>query len=47
MAEPAVPSAQVVPAPIVTEEQRLKAEQFIALEEGAHHKFAGAWGTFL
>ena len=33
--------------PVVTEEQRLKAEEFIALEEGAHHKFAGAWGTFL
>jgi TRAP transporter 4TM/12TM fusion protein len=47
MAEPTVPAAQVVPEPIVTEEQRLKAEQFIAIEEGAHHKFAGAWGTFL
>ena len=46
MAEPTV-SAQAAPAPIVTEEQRLKAEQFIALEEGAHHKFEGAWGTFL
>jgi len=47
MAEPTVPAAQVIPEPIVTEEQRLKAEQFIAIEEGAHHKFAGAWGTFL
>jgi len=47
MAEPTMQSAQAIPAPVVTEEQRLKAEQFIALEEGAHHKFAGAWGTFL
>ena len=47
MAEPTVQSAQAIPAPIVTDEQRLKAEEFIALEEGAHHKFAGAWGTFL
>ena len=41
MAEPTVQSAQAVPVPIITEEQRLKAEEFIALEEGAHHKFAG------
>jgi TRAP transporter 4TM/12TM fusion protein len=47
MADPTVPAAQVIPEPIVTEEQRLKAEQFIAIEEGVHHKFAGAWGTFL
>ena len=47
MAEPTVQSAQAIPVPIVTEEQRLKAEEFIALEEGAHHKFAGACGTFL
>ena len=47
MAEPAGQSAQAVPVPIVTDEQRLKAEEFIALEEGAHHKFDGAWGTFL
>ena len=47
MAEPTVQSAQAIPVPIVTEEQRLKAEEFIALEEGAHHKFAGPWGTFL
>ena len=47
MAEPTVQSAQAVPVPIITEEQRLKAEEFIALEEGAHHKFPGPWGTFL
>ena len=47
MAEPTAQAARVVPEPIVTEEQRLKAEEFIDLEEGAHHKFKGAWGTFL
>ncbi len=47
MAEPAMPVARVVTEPVVTEEQRLQAEEFIAVEEGAHHKFAGAWGTFL
>ncbi len=40
-------TAPAVAEPIVTEEQRLKAEEFVAQEEGAHHKFAGAWGTFL
>jgi TRAP transporter 4TM/12TM fusion protein len=47
MAKAPVSSAQEPAAPLITEEQRLKAEEFIALEEGAHHKFAGAWGTFL
>ena len=47
MAKAPVQSAQESAAPIITEEQRLKAEEFIALEEGAHHRFAGAWGTFL
>ena len=41
------PSAQVTIEPTVTEEQLHKAEEFIAAEEGAHHKFPGAWGTFL
>ena len=47
MAEPTVQSAQTVSVPIITDEQRLKAEEFIALEEGAHHRFAGRWGDFL
>jgi TRAP transporter 4TM/12TM fusion protein len=47
MAEPTVKSAQADPVPIITDEQRLKAEEFIALEEGAHHRFAGPWGNFL
>ncbi|TMH10635.1 MAG: TRAP transporter fused permease subunit [Betaproteobacteria bacterium] len=33
--------------PVVTEQQLKKAEEFIAAEEGAHHRFAGAWGHFL
>ena len=47
MADPKVPVAQVIPEPVVTEEQLHKAEEFIETEEGVHHKFAGAWGTFL
>ncbi|HKO67583.1 MAG TPA: TRAP transporter fused permease subunit [Burkholderiaceae bacterium] len=47
MAEPTVQSAQTVSVPIITDEQRLKAEEFIALEEGAHNRFAGPWGNFL
>ncbi|MEP6607553.1 MAG: TRAP transporter fused permease subunit [Burkholderiaceae bacterium] len=47
MAELTGQPVPVTPTPIVTEEQRLAAEQFIAIEEGAHNKFPGAWGTFL
>ena len=39
--------AKVTVEPVVTEEQLHKAEEFIEAEEGVHHKFAGAWGTFL
>ena len=35
------------PPVTITEEQRQKAEAFIAAEEGATHRFAGAWGHAL
>jgi len=43
MAGPAMQAADA----LVSDERRREAEKFIALEEGAHHKFTGAWGTFL
>src|SRR5512145_927670 len=33
--------------PIVTEQQRQRAEDFVAAEEGARHRFPGAWGHVL
>jgi len=33
--------------PVVTEQQLEKAEEFIAAEEGARHRFAGVWGHCL
>ena len=39
--------AKVTVEPTVTEEQLHKAEEFIEAEEGVHHRFKGAWGTFL
>ena len=47
MADDAALSNPVSAEPVVTEEQRKKAEEFIAAEEGAHHRFAGAWGHTL
>ncbi len=49
MAEPgAAPPPAAAGEPVtITEEQRRKAEAFIAAEEGATHRFAGAWGHAL
>ena len=48
MADPtAGPAAPVSIEPVVTEEQVKRAEEFIAAEEGAHHRFAGVWGHCL
>ena len=48
MADPSAgPAAAVSTEPVVTEEQVKKAEEFIAAEEGAHHRFAGVWGHCL
>jgi len=46
MADPGAAPA-VTTEPVVTEEQLKKAEEFIAAEEGAHHRFAGGWGHCL
>jgi TRAP transporter 4TM/12TM fusion protein len=46
MADP-VAAPAVAAEPVVTEAQLKKAEEFIAAEEGAHHRFAGAWGHCL
>jgi TRAP-type uncharacterized transport system fused permease subunit len=34
-------------APVIDEAALKKAEEFIEAEEGATHRFKGAWGTFL
>ena len=49
MADPAAAPAATAPAaePVVTEQQLEKAAAFIAAEEGAHHRFTGAWGHCL
>jgi len=33
--------------PVVTEQQRARAEAYVAAEEGAHHRFGGTWGHVL
>lgn len=49
MADPgaAPPPAPALEPVTITEEQRQKAEAFIAAEEGATHRFGGVWGHVL
>ncbi|HTO47457.1 MAG TPA: TRAP transporter large permease subunit, partial [Burkholderiales bacterium] len=40
-------AAKPATEPVVTEESLRKAEEFVEAEEGATHRFGGAWGAFL